>query len=254
MFNIHGDKKYKAMSINCPHCEFVTYNQHHLDYHVNSEHLKQRIYKCDKCEYSGYNASMLNSHTNSHSPIHRFRCEECNFVAKHITVLKVHARSTGHRRAPEWKKDGSLPPYLITADMLQRLINQKEKLRDASDISDELLIQVRKHIRSLDDEGHPISSAEDKKAAKTRKLRKHIRSLDDEGHPISSAANIKLKVDDCLHSSPSVDRTQETDHVTTSRPSFPLFPGNSQPTLGLQSCQSFAVPAVANFSASMFQQ
>jgi len=227
MFNIHGDKKYKAKLINCPHCQFVAYIQHHMEYHINSKHLKQRTYKCDKCEYSGYNVSMLNSHTNSHSPIHRFRCEECNFVGKHSNLLKVHAKNTGHRMAPEWNKDGSLPPYLITADMLQRLINQKEKLGDASDISGELLIQVRKHIRSLDDKGHPISSA----------------------------ANNKLKIKDCLHSSPSVDRTQETDHVTTSRPSLPRFPGNSQPTLGLQACQSFAaVPAVANFSASMFQQ
>lgn len=226
MFNFHGDKKYKAKLINCPLCPFVTYIQHHMDYHMNSEHLKQRIYQCDKCEYSGYNLSMLNSHANSHSPIHRFRCEDCNFVAKHSNLMKVHVRRTGHKRAPDWNKDGSLPSYLITADVLQRLIRQKKTLGDASDISDELLNLIENHIRSLDDDDQLISSS----------------------------VNNGLRIDDWQCSTPSVDRSQGKDHITTKRSLLPPLPGNPQPTISRQAGHPFAPPAAVNFSSSVFQQ
>lgn len=226
MFNVHGDKKYKAKLINCSLCPFMTYIQHHMDYHMNSEHLKQRIYQCDKCEYSGYNLSMLNSHANSHSPVHRFRCEDCNFVAKHSNLMKVHVRRTGHKRAPDWNKDGSLPSYLITADVLQRLISQKKQLGDASDISDELLNQVEKHIRSLDDEDQLISSS----------------------------VNNGLKIGDWQCSIPSVDGSQGKDHITTSRSLLPPLPDNPQPTISRQAGHPVAPPPAVNFSSSMFQQ
>ena len=88
---VHGKVNFKH--INCPHCEYKSSRNEHMQMHIDAVHLGLRPFKCDVCDKDFTQKTHLRTHQkNVHENVQdtRFKCDECSKFYQSNQQLREH--------------------------------------------------------------------------------------------------------------------------------------------------------------------
>ena len=96
--NIHSafkaiDENVEIANHSCNQCDYKTYSERGLKYHVGLAHRKEYEFKCEKCEYSCDSESKLDCHIKRKHNVHLpYSCDICSKKFKYKVNLNHHTK------------------------------------------------------------------------------------------------------------------------------------------------------------------
>ena len=111
---VHGKVNFKH--INCPHCEYKSSRNEHMQMHIDAVHLGLRPFKCDVCDKDFTQKTHLRTHQkNVHENVQdtRFKCDECSKFYQSNQQLREHTERVHLKMKLQNRK---CPFFLLWAD------------------------------------------------------------------------------------------------------------------------------------------
>ena len=99
--HLTGKKKVRSDKVRldkCPKCDYETYAEKDVVFHVKSIHEKNFSVTCEFCDYSCLTFDRLRRHKKTHASI--LHCELCDYQCNYKIFLKQHVRKA-HIKAEE---------------------------------------------------------------------------------------------------------------------------------------------------------
>ena len=91
--NIDHQENSRERNFECGDCDQAFYNNHGLNMHIRTVHLKEKRFSCTECEYKTNNQNALAKHHRAHAGEKPFGCPECGIMMTTKSGLSMHIRT-----------------------------------------------------------------------------------------------------------------------------------------------------------------